>query len=86
MPFFIKSEDNVQVNEMDYGFHGVGGPLTVTRFPYHPPLSYALLDAGRELGIIICSYYKINKCKISNLVTLEVCGGGQIDPSATSNI
>lgn len=50
LPFFIKSEDNLQVNDMDYGFHGVGGPLTITQFPYHPPLSFALLQAGRELG------------------------------------
>ncbi|XP_011262046.1 glucose dehydrogenase [FAD, quinone] [Camponotus floridanus] len=50
LPFFIRSEDNQQVNSMDYGFHGVGGPLTVMQFPYHPPLSFALLEAGKELG------------------------------------
>ncbi|XP_014208424.1 glucose dehydrogenase [FAD, quinone] [Copidosoma floridanum] len=50
LPYFIKSEDNVQVNDMDYGYHGVGGPLTVTQFPYHPPLSHALLQAGKEMG------------------------------------
>ncbi|XP_017890997.1 glucose dehydrogenase [FAD, quinone] [Ceratina calcarata] len=50
LPYFIRSEDNLQANIMDYGYHGVGGPLTVTQFPYHPPLSYALLDAGKELG------------------------------------
>ncbi|KOC62384.1 Glucose dehydrogenase [acceptor] [Habropoda laboriosa] len=50
LPYFIRSEDNLQANTMDYGYHGVGGPLTVTQFPYHPPLSYALLEAGKELG------------------------------------
>ncbi|KAH0954706.1 hypothetical protein HN011_007305 [Eciton burchellii] len=50
LPFFIRSEDNQQVNSMDYGYHGVGGPLTVTQFPYHPPLSFALLEGGKELG------------------------------------
>ncbi|EZA57995.1 Glucose dehydrogenase [acceptor] [Ooceraea biroi] len=50
LPYFIRSEDNQQVNSMDYGYHGVGGPLTVTQFPYHPPLSFALLEAGKELG------------------------------------
>ncbi|XP_043267087.1 glucose dehydrogenase [FAD, quinone] [Venturia canescens] len=50
LPFFIKSEDNQQVNDMDYGYHGVGGPLTVTQFPYHPPLSHAIIEAGKELG------------------------------------
>ncbi|KAF7399439.1 hypothetical protein HZH68_008031 [Vespula germanica] len=50
LPYFIKSEDNLQVYNMDIGYHGVGGPLTVTQFHYHPPLSYALLEAGKELG------------------------------------
>ncbi|KAG5330501.1 DHGL dehydrogenase, partial [Acromyrmex heyeri] len=50
LPFFIRSEDNQQVNSMDYGYHGVGGPLTVMQFPYHPPLSTSLLEAGKELG------------------------------------
>lgn len=50
LPYFIRSEDNLQANIMDYGYHGVGGPLTVTQFPYHPPLSYSILEAGKELG------------------------------------
>ncbi|KAG8040199.1 hypothetical protein G9C98_000769 [Cotesia typhae] len=50
LPYFIYSEDNQQINQMDYGYHGSGGPLTVTQFPYHPPLSRALIEAGKELG------------------------------------
>lgn len=50
LPYFLKSEDNLQANHMDPGYHGVGGPLTVTQFPYHPPLSHAILQAGKELG------------------------------------
>ncbi|KAJ4426710.1 hypothetical protein ANN_26508 [Periplaneta americana] len=50
LPYFIKSEDNQQVNEMERGFHGVGGLLTVTQFPYRPPLADAILQAGQELG------------------------------------
>jgi choline dehydrogenase len=50
LPYFIKSEDNLQVNEMDRGFHGVGGPLTVTQFPHRPRLAEAILEAGKELG------------------------------------
>ncbi|KAJ9586360.1 hypothetical protein L9F63_019982 [Diploptera punctata] len=50
LPYFRKSEDNLQVNEMDPGFHGVGGLLTVTQFPHHPPLAEAVLKAGQELG------------------------------------
>ncbi|KOB70622.1 Glucose dehydrogenase [acceptor] [Operophtera brumata] len=50
LPYFMKSEDNKQVDKMDQGYHGVGGPLTVSQFPYHPPLSYSLVKAGEELG------------------------------------
>ena len=50
LPYFIKSEDNLQINEMDRDYHGVGGLLPVTQFPYYPPLGYAILDAANELG------------------------------------
>lgn len=50
LPYFLKSEDNQQPHLMDHGYHGVGGYLTVNQFPYHPPLSHAILQAGREMG------------------------------------
>lgn len=50
LPYFLKSEDNKQIDEMDQGYHSKGGLLTVSRFPYHPPLSRAILKAGEELG------------------------------------
>lgn len=50
LPYFIKSEDNLQVKEMDTGFHGVGGLLSVVQFPHRPPLAEAILEAGKELG------------------------------------
>ncbi|KAG8222745.1 hypothetical protein J437_LFUL008143 [Ladona fulva] len=50
LPYFLKSEDNTELHEMDRGYHARGGPLPVGRFPYHPPMSRAILAAGRELG------------------------------------
>lgn len=50
LPYFLKSEDNLQATAMDAGYHGVGGPLPITQFPYHPPLSHAILQAGLEMG------------------------------------
>ncbi|GBP74583.1 Glucose dehydrogenase [Eumeta japonica] len=50
LPYFLKSEDNKQADQMDQGYHATGGPLTVSQFPYHPPLSYAIVKAGEELG------------------------------------
>lgn len=53
LPYFLKSEDNKQVESMDQGYHATGGPLTVAQFPYHPPLSYAIVKAGEELGMLL---------------------------------
>ncbi|CAH2051585.1 unnamed protein product, partial [Iphiclides podalirius] len=50
LPFFLKSEDNKQPEAMDAGYHSTGGPLTISQFPYHPPLSYSIVKAGEELG------------------------------------
>lgn len=52
LPYFLKSEDNLQIDEVGRTYHRTGGLLSVSKFPYHPPLSYALLRAGQELGIV----------------------------------
>ncbi|XP_051160864.1 glucose dehydrogenase [FAD, quinone]-like [Leptopilina boulardi] len=49
LPYFIKSEDNLQINEMSNEYHGTGGPLPVGKFPYYPPISDDILKAGKEL-------------------------------------
>lgn len=50
LPYFIKSEDNLQHHQVDAGYHGQGGLLPVTTFPYVPPISKAILQGGEELG------------------------------------
>ncbi|PSN57094.1 hypothetical protein C0J52_01323 [Blattella germanica] len=50
LPYFLKAENNLESKTMDAGFHGTTGPLTVQRFPHHPPLSEAFLAAGEEIG------------------------------------
>lgn len=56
LPYFLKSEDNMQISEVDNKYHTTGGVLPVSKFPYHPPLSYAILRAGQEMGINQTSY------------------------------
>lgn len=51
LPFFKKSEHNLQRNRVDSEYHGEGGPLPVTEFNYHPPMCYDILKAANELGI-----------------------------------
>lgn len=50
LPYFLKSEDNQQISEVDSKYHATGGLLSVSKFPYNPPMSYAILRAGQELG------------------------------------
>lgn len=51
LPFFFKSEDNHNINEVGSEYHATGGLMPVEKFPYNPPLSHAILNAGEELGI-----------------------------------
>jgi glucose dehydrogenase (acceptor) len=49
-PYFIKAEDNKNQSYLDSGYHGKGGPLTVTS-AYAPRLSdFAFQDAGQYFG------------------------------------
>lgn len=50
LPYFKKSENNLQIDKMDAGYHSNKGPLYLTQFNYHPPMSHDLLKAGKELG------------------------------------
>jgi choline dehydrogenase-like flavoprotein len=50
LPYFKKSEDNLQINEVGREHHSTGGLLPVSRFPYNPPISKAILQGGEELG------------------------------------
>lgn len=53
LPYFLKSEDNLQINEVDNKYHRTGGLLPVSKFPYNPPLSYAILRGAQELGKLL---------------------------------
>lgn len=50
LPYFRKSEDNQQINEVDPNYHSTGGMLPVSRFPYNPPFAYSILKGGEEMG------------------------------------
>lgn len=50
LPFFKKSEDNLELDAVGSEYHAKGGLLPVGKFPYNPPLSYAILKAGEEMG------------------------------------
>jgi choline dehydrogenase-like flavoprotein len=49
-PYFIKAEDNRDQSYVDSGYHGVGGPLTVTSAQDPRLADIAFRDAGAYLG------------------------------------
>lgn len=51
LPYFKKSEDNLEIGTFaDPGYHGKGGPLTVTRFNDRPKFGDDILNAAKEAG------------------------------------
>ncbi|XP_043478004.1 glucose dehydrogenase [FAD, quinone]-like [Leptopilina heterotoma] len=50
LPFFKKSENNIQIDELDPVYHSKGGPLPVSRFNSQPPMTPDILEAAKELG------------------------------------
>ncbi|XP_046434278.1 glucose dehydrogenase [FAD, quinone]-like [Neodiprion fabricii] len=49
-PFFLKAEDNGEINRVGRFWHSTGGPLSVERFPYRPPFADSILEAAKEAG------------------------------------
>ena len=48
LPYFKRSEDFQA--DGDEGYHGYGGPLTITKASYVTPGAQAFVDAGKEIG------------------------------------
>ncbi|KAG8188588.1 hypothetical protein JTE90_005944 [Oedothorax gibbosus] len=50
LPYFKKLENNVDLEYLSNGYHGVGGPVTVSKPPYTSELKVAVNKAATELG------------------------------------
>lgn len=66
LPFFKKSENNLQIDEVGKELHATGGLMPVSKFPYNPPLSYAILKAGEELGKMFANLINVIEFNINN--------------------
>lgn len=52
LPYFIKSEHNEQVDQLDKGYHGENGELNVTEAKYfRTPLSNAFVESATKYGL-----------------------------------
>ncbi|XP_068992608.1 glucose dehydrogenase [FAD, quinone]-like [Neodiprion pinetum] len=50
LPYFLKGEDNGEIDDVGTAYHATGGPMSVERFPYQPPFAAAILNASVEAG------------------------------------
>ncbi|XP_015585224.1 glucose dehydrogenase [FAD, quinone] [Cephus cinctus] len=50
MPYFLKSEDNREINRVGNTHHATGGPMPVERFPWQPSFAWDILAAAEEKG------------------------------------
>lgn len=49
-PYFLKSENNLEIDEVNKEYHSVGGYMPVTKLPYRPPIADDILNGVKELG------------------------------------
>lgn len=50
LPYFKKSEDNLQIDLVDEGYHGVGGYMPVTQFHFKYQIEKDLIAGLQEMG------------------------------------
>lgn len=51
LPYFIRSEHNEHIEDMNDGYHGIGGELNVTDPLFTTPVGHAFVEAGQKLGL-----------------------------------
>ena len=51
LSYFIKSECNEQMEQVDQGFHGNAGELNVTDPQFTTPIGHAFVQAGEKIGL-----------------------------------
>ena len=73
LPYFKKSEDFQA--EGDEGYHGFGGPLTVSKAQYVTPCARAFVEAGKEIGLEEIDYNGASQIGIS--LTQQTTRNGQ---------
>lgn len=54
--YYMKSENNTDEELANNGFHGVGGPMTVSHSPYYTPLLKNFVAAVKEMGLSIADF------------------------------
>ncbi|XP_041973392.1 glucose dehydrogenase [FAD, quinone]-like [Aricia agestis] len=81
LPFFKKSENNSNIERLNTFYHGVGGELTVGRYPYIDKTSIKLTKALNEIGIPLRDY---NAERQEGTMQAQVCAKNGVRVSSNS--
>ncbi|BES91294.1 GMC oxidoreductase [Nesidiocoris tenuis] len=65
LPFFKKSERNLDKDGIEKLYHGTKGPMPVSRFPWKAPMVSEFLEAGKEIGYDVRDLNGANQTGIS---------------------
>ena len=64
LPYYKKSEKNLNPDVVDQDYHGFDGPMTVQRFPTIPAMCHVMLKAGEQMGYEIGDLAGKNQTRI----------------------
>lgn len=81
LPYFKKSE-NYEGQDVDEGYHGFSGPMSVGKASYVTPIARALVDAGVELGYEAVDYNGKQQAGFS--LTQSTISNGRRESTATA--
>ncbi|XP_004933524.1 glucose dehydrogenase [FAD, quinone] [Bombyx mori] len=77
LPYFIKSEKNLNIAGLNREYHGVGGEQYVSRYPYVDRPSIMMTEAFNERGVPIGDFNGENQLSTMQSQTFS-CGGQRV--------
>ncbi|MEZ4883308.1 MAG: GMC family oxidoreductase N-terminal domain-containing protein [Chitinophagales bacterium] len=76
LPYFIRSENNEQLNQVDKGYHGKNGELNITHATrFKTPYGDAFLEAAKQVGIPETTDYNGAQQKGTSLLQFTIKDG-----------
>ena len=64
LPYYKKSENNLNPDVVETDYHGFDGPMTVARYPSIPAMCDVVLEAGQQMGYEIGDLAGSNQTRI----------------------
>ncbi|KAK0079295.1 hypothetical protein PV326_008820, partial [Microctonus aethiopoides] len=82
LPYFMYSEDNSEINQLNTNYHSAGGPLSVEKFPWRPSISDDILLAAANKGLGLSD--DLNGDKITGFTVAQTTSRNGVRVSSAS--